>query len=107
MEKSLSLTLVRSASVLGDGRFSLLAVASYLDDLTALIVNAQVNNRTDTMSILKADWIFLDSQTGMHLADASVWISVAMSLAVFNVSKIVENGVEITPEIDPSSGTIR
>ena len=44
---------------------------------------------------------------GLHLADASVWISVAMSLAVFDVSKIVENGVEITPEIDPSTGTIR
>jgi len=43
---------------------------------------------------------------GLHLADASVWISVAMSLAVFDVSKIVENGVEITPEIDPSTGTI-
>ncbi|KAF9222063.1 cytochrome P450 [Gyrodon lividus] len=43
---------------------------------------------------------------GLHLADASVWISVAMSVAAFDVSKIVENGVEITPEIDPSSGTI-
>ncbi|KAI6035508.1 cytochrome P450 [Pisolithus orientalis] len=43
---------------------------------------------------------------GMHLADASVWLSAVMSLAVFNVSKVVENGVEITPEVDPSSGTI-
>ncbi|KAG2077746.1 cytochrome P450 [Suillus decipiens] len=43
---------------------------------------------------------------GLHLADASVWMSVAMSLAVFDISKVVENGVEITPEIDPSSGTI-
>ncbi|KIJ70462.1 hypothetical protein HYDPIDRAFT_79110 [Hydnomerulius pinastri MD-312] len=43
---------------------------------------------------------------GLHLADASVWISVAMSLAAFDISKIVENGVEITPEVDPSSGTI-
>ncbi|KAG6378884.1 cytochrome P450 [Boletus reticuloceps] len=43
---------------------------------------------------------------GLHLADASVWISVAMSLAAFDVSKIIENGVEVTPEIDPSSGTI-
>ncbi|KAG2156216.1 cytochrome P450 [Suillus clintonianus] len=43
---------------------------------------------------------------GLHLADASVWISTAMSLAVFNISKVVENGVEITPEVDPSSGTI-
>ncbi|KAI5994900.1 cytochrome P450 [Pisolithus orientalis] len=39
-------------------------------------------------------------------ADASVWLTVAMSLAVFEISKVVENGVEITPEVDPSSGTI-
>ncbi|KAG0702303.1 cytochrome P450 [Suillus ampliporus] len=43
---------------------------------------------------------------GLHLAYASVWISIAMSLAVFDISKVVENGVEITPELDPSSGTI-
>ncbi|KAI6017136.1 cytochrome P450 [Pisolithus marmoratus] len=43
---------------------------------------------------------------GMHLADASVWICVAMSLAVFEISKVVENGVEITPEVDPLFGFI-
>lgn len=43
---------------------------------------------------------------GLHLADASVWISAVMSLAVFDISKAVENGVEITPEVDPSTGTI-
>ncbi|KAG0702324.1 cytochrome P450 [Suillus ampliporus] len=43
---------------------------------------------------------------GLLLADASVWMSTVMSLAVFNISKAVENGVEITPEIDHSSGTI-
>ncbi|KAG1781057.1 cytochrome P450 [Suillus placidus] len=43
---------------------------------------------------------------GLHLADASVWISTAMSLAVFDISKVVEKGVEITPEVDPTSGTI-
>ncbi|KAI6142730.1 cytochrome P450 [Pisolithus tinctorius] len=43
---------------------------------------------------------------GLHLADASVWLTVAMSLAVFDISKVVENGVEITPEVDHSSGTI-
>ncbi|KAG1748839.1 cytochrome P450 [Suillus paluster] len=42
----------------------------------------------------------------LHLADASVWISTAMSLAVFDISKVIENGVEITPEVDPTSGTI-
>ncbi|KAG2148111.1 cytochrome P450 [Suillus clintonianus] len=44
---------------------------------------------------------------GLHLADASIWISAAMSLAVFDISKAVENGIEITPEVDPSSGAIR
>ncbi|OAX31420.1 cytochrome P450 [Rhizopogon vinicolor AM-OR11-026] len=43
---------------------------------------------------------------GLHLADASVWISIAMSLAVFDISKIAENGIEITPKFDPISGTI-
>ncbi|KAG2104686.1 cytochrome P450 [Suillus discolor] len=42
---------------------------------------------------------------GLHLADASVWISAAMSLAVFDISKVVENGVEITPEVEPLPGT--
>ncbi|KAG2159163.1 cytochrome P450 [Suillus bovinus] len=41
---------------------------------------------------------------GLHLADASIWISTAMSLAVFDISKVVENGVEITPEVDPLPG---
>ncbi|KAG1833631.1 cytochrome P450 [Suillus subalutaceus] len=43
---------------------------------------------------------------GLHLADASIWISTAMSLAVFGISKVVENGIEVTPEVDPLSGTI-
>ncbi|KAG2151900.1 cytochrome P450 [Suillus cothurnatus] len=43
---------------------------------------------------------------GIHLAEASAWLSIAMSLAVFDISKVVENGIEITPEVDPSSGTI-
>ncbi|KAG1855196.1 hypothetical protein DFJ58DRAFT_660023, partial [Suillus subalutaceus] len=44
--------------------------------------------------------------TGIHLADASIWISTAMSLAVFDISKVVENGIEITPDVEPSPGTI-
>ncbi|KAI6017138.1 cytochrome P450 [Pisolithus marmoratus] len=46
---------------------------------------------------------------GIHLADALVWICVVMSLAVFEISKVVENGVEITPEaeVDPSISSIR
>ncbi|KAG2077741.1 cytochrome P450 [Suillus decipiens] len=43
---------------------------------------------------------------GIHLAEASAWLSIAMSLAVFDISKVVENGVEITPEVDPLTGTI-
>jgi hypothetical protein len=30
-----------------------------------------------------------------------------MSLAVFDISKVVENGVEITPDVDPLQGMIR
>jgi len=43
---------------------------------------------------------------GLNLADASVFISCAMSLAVFDISKAVENGVEITPVVDSTPGTI-
>ena len=44
---------------------------------------------------------------GLNLADASIFISCAMSLAVFDISKTVENGVEITPVVDNTPGTIR
>ncbi|KAG1800179.1 cytochrome P450 [Suillus subaureus] len=44
--------------------------------------------------------------TGIHLAEASIWISTVMSLAVFDISKVVENGIEITPSVEPSPGTI-
>jgi hypothetical protein len=30
-----------------------------------------------------------------------------MTLAVFDISKVVENGIEITPEVDPLSGLTR
>ncbi|KAG2356989.1 cytochrome P450 [Suillus spraguei] len=46
------------------------------------------------------------SFTAIHLAEASTWLSIAMSLAAFDISKVVENGIEITPEVDPLSGTI-
>ncbi|KIM54593.1 hypothetical protein SCLCIDRAFT_1221800 [Scleroderma citrinum Foug A] len=42
----------------------------------------------------------------MYLADQSIWLMIVASLAVFDVSKAVENGVEVTPEIDPSSHTV-
>ncbi|GLB33469.1 putative cytochrome p450 [Lyophyllum shimeji] len=43
---------------------------------------------------------------GMQLADASVFISCAMSLAVFDISKCVENGVVIEPVHENTTGTI-
>ncbi|KZP25607.1 cytochrome P450 [Athelia psychrophila] len=43
---------------------------------------------------------------GINLADASLFISIAMSLAVFDIKKLVENGVEITPEVDVVPGSI-
>lgn len=44
---------------------------------------------------------------GLHLADASVFISCAMSLAVFDISKCVENGVALVPVHENTTGTIR
>ena len=45
---------------------------------------------------------------GLKLADASVFISCAMSLAVFDISKGVdESGKEIEPTVEYTSGTIR
>ncbi|KAG6901874.1 hypothetical protein C0995_006998 [Termitomyces sp. Mi166 len=49
---------------------------------------------------------FADLTSGMHLADASVFISCAMSLAVFDISKSVENGVIIEPVHENTEGTI-
>ena len=43
---------------------------------------------------------------GLHLADASLFIAVAMSLAVFDFTPVVENGVEVPPEVDIIPGTI-
>ncbi|TFY80876.1 hypothetical protein EWM64_g3141 [Hericium alpestre] len=43
---------------------------------------------------------------GIKLADISLWISCAMSLAVFDISKKVLNGRVIEPVVDYQSGTI-
>ncbi|KAF9461394.1 cytochrome P450 [Collybia nuda] len=43
---------------------------------------------------------------GSYLADASVFISCAMSLAVFDISKYIENGVVIEPVHENTTGTI-
>jgi hypothetical protein len=43
----------------------------------------------------------------MHLAEASLYVLISTSLAVFDISKAVENGVEITPVHENTSGIIR
>ncbi|KAG0702321.1 cytochrome P450 [Suillus ampliporus] len=86
MERNLRPNLARSPSALVDG-----------------MPNSQkaTINKAVLLKLLPVDY------TGLYLADASIWISTVMSLAVFDISKAVENGVEITPELEPSSGTIR
>lgn len=44
---------------------------------------------------------------GMYLAEASLFSLVVNALAVFDISKTVENGVEITPVHRNTSGIIR
>jgi cytochrome P450 len=43
---------------------------------------------------------------GLHLADASVFISCVMTLAVFDISKCVENGIVVEPVNESTTGTI-
>ncbi|KAG7451799.1 cytochrome P450 [Guyanagaster necrorhizus] len=43
---------------------------------------------------------------GMVLADASIFISCAMVLAVFNISKYSENGVVFEPDMEHTAGSI-
>lgn len=43
---------------------------------------------------------------GLNLADASIFISCAMALALFDITKKVENGVVVEPVNDYTSGTI-
>ena len=45
---------------------------------------------------------------GLHIAQASLWIACAMSLAVFNIEKYVdESGKVVEPEIRYTGGAIR
>jgi hypothetical protein len=44
--------------------------------------------------------------SGYFLGHSSVWLMCAQALAVFDISKRVENGVEITPEINLVGETI-
>lgn len=50
---------------------------------------------------------YLKPHSGFHLADASVYIACATSLAVFNIGKAVEDGIVIEPLHENTSGTIR
>ncbi|EKM59475.1 uncharacterized protein PHACADRAFT_205692 [Phanerochaete carnosa HHB-10118-sp] len=43
---------------------------------------------------------------GINLAETSVFASCTMALAAFDIEKVVENGVEITPEVAYCTGTI-
>lgn len=41
----------------------------------------------------------------MFFAHSTIWLMCAQSLAAFDISKHVENGVEITPEFKQEGGT--
>ncbi|KAF8840877.1 cytochrome P450 [Paxillus ammoniavirescens] len=43
---------------------------------------------------------------GLHFAEASIFISVAMSLAVLDISRPVEDGVEVIPKFDVAGGMV-
>jgi len=43
---------------------------------------------------------------GRLLADNSLYLTIAQSLAVFNISKVVENGKVIEPVMEPMPGII-
>ncbi|KAL4061713.1 cytochrome P450 [Scleroderma yunnanense] len=43
---------------------------------------------------------------GSLLGDALLWLLTAMTLAVFDITKAIEDGKEITPEIDSLSGAV-
>ena len=43
---------------------------------------------------------------GRHLADNTVYLNVAQSLAVFDIGKFVENGREVEPEVSFEPGVV-
>jgi len=44
---------------------------------------------------------------GLEFADTTVWLALATVLAVFRISKVVEEGVEVTPEVRYTDGAVR
>lgn len=43
----------------------------------------------------------------MLLADDSIFIACAMALAVFDITKVLENGKPVEPRVEYTGGTIR
>ena len=44
---------------------------------------------------------------GIQFADTTVWLAMATVLAVFRISKVVEGGVEVTPEAKFTDNALR
>ena len=44
---------------------------------------------------------------GLHMADTTVFLAVAQTLAVFNISKKIRDGVVIEPDREYKPGTVR
>jgi hypothetical protein len=44
---------------------------------------------------------------GIQFAEATVWLAMATTLAVFRISKVVEGGVEVTPEVKYTDNAVR
>ena len=52
--------------------------------------------------------VFFRLGPGLNLAQTSLWIACAMSLAVFDIGKYVdESGNAVVPEVNYSDGAIR
>ncbi|THH14869.1 hypothetical protein EW146_g5523 [Bondarzewia mesenterica] len=67
-----------------------------------LIANSSLSNTTVFLLLQH-----LSRLEGLHLADAFLYLQYATILAVFDITKVVENGMIIEPAIEYTSGTIR
>jgi hypothetical protein len=103
MARQLSSTRIVCALGSADGLFYFLGLVTTRISDTNVSEYVQVPSR-----IVHQDQARLtDILPGLHLADASIFISCAMSLAVFDISKYIENGVIVEPVHDNTTGTIR
>ena len=48
-----------------------------------------------------------NTQPGLHFANASVWLSCARTLAVFDITPPVEHGKLVMPKFETNGATIR